>query len=540
MKPDLERNLYQSKSESAPPEPALPRYSLDANALGGYLPEHDPESMKAIWYVITTYIQKLGGVMPQQQFLEVFSPVADKPQIRLAKIVFEQEKLITPEQRARLKTLAVEWFTSSGLRNDARMIRYPKIEPDEDDDTQWDDSMVGDYIGDCSDYMIQNTSSGVFIFRKFASKALGKQLRNTANSDTFLYDHGFTTNRGKPVGEKTIIEVRGYQRQIQLMEQVVKMSLILNNQPIPEDLWLDMYNSLLELGQRESPPSLPGTEETQFLIETLLLEAMSQNTRANSILLVGVPGGGKTELTKWAMRKATELGILAVTMSAVDYHADLAAGKSPTKSQFLHLVPTYRAKSGKRILIIVDDMELVAGHQNDVARTTLMNDLAGQGDQDYVLLGTTNFPERMTEQALNVERLNMIHCPLPTVEGRTNILDIKLPHTDSDGYPLFPSEQDRMDLIVSTAQSTDHYDPRTLSAICTNALLFREKRIAEGFEANKKYINFYLTPEDWIAAFSFVSARFAVHDLQARDKELQQFVYRFKRRTVDRPKNDEA
>ncbi len=218
-----------------------------------------------------------------------------------------------------------------------------------------------------------------------------------------------------------------------------------------------------------------------------LFEDVGGVARPKSVLLHGPPGTGKTLL---AAALASDADVNIITALASNLR---------TPGQVAELFE--RARNAKPAIIFIDELEAVAkkrGHGGiDAVVNQLLTEMDGLGDgaDNIVVIGTTNFKDSIDEAILRPGRLEShVYVGLPDEASRRAVLDV---HTKklrlAKGNTTAPD-------LDEFARKTEGYTPADLKALTEGAVLEAAKRRSKSinrqdFERALRRSKPSLTPE---------------------------------------------
>lgn len=384
----------------------------------------------------------------------------------------------------------------------------------------------GIYFGPHS--RIRNSSPGVIVSRNFASQSEFRYLRETYPNDWLSRK----LTESKPV-QQFRVEVRescdpalpekNSMDQAGLLFLLVQLGYFLRHGgTLPaRPLWIEVFRALNRVGAEGAERAkLYGLRETLGTIERVLLMpiqkpqlARAYGFRPESVLLVGVPGVGKTLLAKFLMSQ--RYNAIFVAVDSLKLLLDLTDVKRG--SRILLQIDKIGNAAGLPVVVLVDDVDTVvsasADHERDpTIISKLLNLFQGVREKGFFIIASTNKPEDIDERLLEPGRLSkIVHVPLPGYADRIGILTI---HTE--GVP-FPSDEERQRIIGWMAQATEGWSGRYLWELVQEAGRFHTQQIVNG-EITP------LTLEDFRTAKELILAGVDMDKLGRRDKELRKFI----------------
>jgi len=362
--------------------------------------------------------------------------------------------------------------------------------------------------------------AGLFVYKDFGE----------VNRKNFLEE-------GAPV--KYILEVReAGMYQTDLVQFVIQVASILGQEKIIDSgrLLYEVYYDLLRLGLKDvDQRSIYGMGDVTAQIKRGLIFPLANldlsrglGGQPESVLLVGVPGTGKTLAVEELLQQDT--GVLIIPIDPLDLLKEMSKDKD--KQTLLPRISEVSKRTGKRAILHMDDIETLA--ENDNTHSTLLNLLAGVNESGFYLIASTNEPEKIPSALMQPQRFGiLIYCGLQSEKVRHEILKIHALEASANlGISLFKSPRER-DLILSAlAAQTEFFSPRYLAQIINVAKSYLLERIAlekgqlAGLtEDDLTGHSFCL--EDFERAFIYVSSVCDRLGMKKRDEQLREIVKRF-------------
>lgn len=292
-------------------------------------------------------------------------------------------------------------------------------------------------------------------------------------------------------------------------------------------LYTAIFRELNKIGtspiEREK---LFGMQAVLEIVEKVLLLPLEQPHQAKmhhltpqSILLVGVPGVGKTFLAHFLMTGS--YNAIFVSLDTNRLRSDLS---NPNMSMTLIRIDKIRNETSLPVILILDDVDLLLDDEEMVAR--FLNLLQGVREKGFYLLASTNRPEKIDERLLEPGRLSsIIHVPLPNSQDRLGVLKnhaISLP---------FETENARESILNKIANQTEGWTQRYLHQLCQEA---SRQCILSGVGGNiqkpaEKNSVFRLTETHFENAFRVLSSAINLKKLCEEDETIKAFVLKQER-----------
>lgn len=484
--------------------------------------------LDSLTHVTLEMIESHGGVKPVKLGAEPVSSADGKKieprfiaRFEVDSLSDDQFDLLESLVEETYPTLAVRTRKSSDKKMDIPAEEYPPTDKNQMRNTR----TAGWYLGP-GPMPTEALYPGLFAFKDFGE----------LNSENLL-----TRKRGENSEEYTqnkwIVEIRDAGMfQTDLVEFITQVSSILGKgEKLPQgDLTYETYYKLMRLGLRDFDQSqVHGMEDEIAEIKRRLIYPLANpelsreiSQKAESALLVGVPGTGKTLIAKYLLHEDT--GTLIVPITPIDLMIELTA--EPEKQRLLKRIGSVGRTTHRKVILHVDDIENVAEEESK-SKSNLLNILAGVTDSGFQMIASTNEPEKISPALLQPERFGIIlYTGLHDEEARREIIDIHAPREGAKKKSaLFTSDEERGIILDEVARRTEGFTPRYLAEIATVAKSYLHERVArergthialteEDLGENR------FTVEDWAKAVSQVSKGYDKEATLKRDKEIQAFV----------------
>ncbi len=514
--------VVPTSTEHGPPDPATPEDFKSEISLGELNPLiHSPDlrNIAPLSHVVRKKITENGGVLPVSfDSVIAYDNLNEDLEPRvIAK--FEVDEL--SEKQFSLLEELVEYTYKTTVRtrtdpegNDIPPENYPTTSRIQ----QGMAKTGGWYMGpDMSPTTSLHT--GLFVFRDLGS----------VNKDNFFTE---------PSAEsKYIVEVRElglYQTDLAAFITQVGSILGTGKEIDPNELLYQIYYDLMRSSLKKvGEHSVHGMGEALAQIKRGLVLPLANIELSRgvvqdpeSVLLVGVPGTGKTLIIEQLLHEDT--GVFILPVDPLELHKELMKDKSD--QTLLPRIAEVANGTGRRVILHIDDIETMA-KEDSAIHSTLLNLMAGINDSGFYVIASTNVPEKLNVALLQPQRFGiLIYCGLQDSEARLEILKI---HATSqslrEGHSLFESEEEREIVLEEVARHTDNFTPRYLAEIATVAKSYLLERVTRETgktvgltEAALK--GFVFTSEDWEKAVVDVTDRYNKDETKKRDKFLQNFV----------------
>ncbi|MFZ2202538.1 MAG: AAA family ATPase [Microgenomates group bacterium] len=509
------------------------------------------EAMASFGYVVKRMIEDLGGLPVDIETVLVLNPYNREQFPRL--VAKFSPKQVSLSQFKQLEEIAERMYptkVSSTKNRDGSMtasVLYPKLEGEK---TDRDRSTVGWYLGPSAG-VPNKFHKGLFVFRNIGRVDVASGVKIRRDSRWFT-QKDLLDNSGDKVASKYIVEIREDSMfQTDLAEAIVLTSLVLAGRELPPEnpgLIYEIYHYMNRMGLK-GEIQIGGLErQVAEIYEALFTPLASQDLAKGlavvprSATLVGQVGTGKTQIIRHLLNQ--DLGVIMVNIDAADFGQDLQMPED--KKMVLPRIQYIAERTGKSIVLIIEDIEHLARANNSVS-ATLLNELAGLFKNRYCVLCTTNHPEEFNPQLLESERLGgrLIFCPLPNEQARRHVLEVHTPLmsrqlglelfdpaalSEETGIRFETGQQAREYILSTLAAKTPGFTPRYLQDLCNRAKTTLMGRIAaqigkrDGLtESDLSSRSFSLA--DWKKAFEDVLAVYNTRERLEEDERLRKFVH---------------
>lgn len=373
----------------------------------------------------------------------------------------------------------------------------------------------GIYLGPMTHYTA--FVPGIFVYRKFKNKAEAQVLQQSHPIDWLSRFLG-----SEPTHTHTYVELRDGGRskdnplglaQDEFLMLVTQVSYLLKNQKLIESapLWAAIYRELNKIGTHVlDRESLWGTQKTLDILERAMLLPF-QNPEAaealrivgESVLLVGVPGVGKTLLEHYLM--TSDYNAIFAAVDSDILRIDLAKS-DPSASTTLMRVDRIMRRTTLPVILIIDDIDVIL--KEDAVVSKFLNMMQGIRQKGLLVLASTNYPEKIDQRLLEPGRLSkVVHVRLPERMDREGVLMTYLRHLP------FDSEVSRNDTVEQMAEKTNGWSQRFLWELVQDACRYC---VLDGSKT--------LRIEHFRTALPYLEGRLAITNLQAWEVRIEQNV----------------
>ncbi len=477
------------------------------------------ESTSAVRHTILQKIQENDGLLPQiLEATVVYDQESENSSLRFiarfeVATLSEQQIVLLEELVSQTYGVTVRTRTDS-KGNDIKTESYPPIQRGEETKSK----TGGWYMGPDLSPTI-SLHQGLFVFRD-----LGQ-----INKDNFLHNHD------EP--GKYIVEVReAEQYQTDLVAFVTQVASVLGQEKLLEkgQLLYESYYDLIRLGLKNvDAESVYGMEDAMDMIRRELITPLASpdisrgvGEDPQSVLMIGVPGTGKTLVVERLLHEET--GFFVLPIDPFELQKELLQPKE--KQYLMPRIAEIGRITGRRVVLHVDDIENMVEDDEDT-NSTMLNLMAGVQESGFYIIAATNHPEKIHPSLIQPQRFSvLIHCGLQDEQARYEILKI---HADMEskelGKLLFSSDEVRDIILHEVAAHTEYFTPRYMANIATIAKSHLIDRIAKAkgriIGLTEEDLDGYVfDPEDWEKAYAEASSKYDGQSVRKRDEVLRKFV----------------
>jgi len=299
-----------------------------------------------------------------------------------------------------------------------------------------DSGKQGIYMGPSTNYMAY--APGLFVYRKFKSKAEAAHLQQVHPVDWLARFVGpaRSTVTSIELVDSGVLKDSAWLGQDTFLTLVTQISYLLRRRALIESapLWTTIFRELNRVGTKAiDRDSLYGARETLRTIERVMLLPYEKPEAATilrisgeSVLLVGVPGVGKTMIEHYLM--ASEYNAIFAAVDSDAIRADLAKSKDgESPSVTLMRVDRIIRRSTLPVVLIIDDIDILFKEDGMVSK--FLNMMQGIRQKGLLVFASTNYYEKIDSRLLEPGRLSkVVHVRLPDQEARLGVLMVYLKH----------------------------------------------------------------------------------------------------------------
>ncbi len=332
----------------------------------------------------------------------------------------------------------------------------------------------GIYFGTSGYY--DSESEGITVHRRFSSAA-------EANYLVGRYPDDWIARSIEERKIETEIEIReGYTNkekpglaQENLLFLTVQISYLLAKQRVIENrvLMTAIYRELNRVGtnpiEREM---LYGMKTVLQTIERVLLLALQKpriarhyRFRPESMLLVGVPGIGKTFLAHYLM--TGEYNAIFASIDSSHLRQDLVRSVEEGMSSVFLRIDRIREETALPVILLIDDIDVILDKDKEEMVAKFLTLMQGIRQKGFYALASTNYPEKVDKRLLEPGRFSkVIHVTLPDHSDRVGVLRNHLA-----ALP-FADDGERQKVAGVMAEKTEGWTQRYLWEMCVEAARF--------------------------------------------------------------------
>ncbi len=516
--------MQKDAAETARVE-AIKILDKDAFKLGDLNPLIHPtdlsrkESTDSVRHTILKKIEQHHGLAPKVlESTVVTDPESGNAELRF--IARFEVPTLTEDQLESLEEIVRQTYgltvrtRTDSKGNDIPPQTYPPTQPGE----ELKSKTGGWYMGPAP-FPTSSLYQGLFVFKD----------QGPINKNNFLDD-------GQAY-RKYIVEIReAAQYQTDLVTFVTQVASVLeNNEQLDRgQLLYETYYDLIRLGLKGAEvESIYGMEDAADMIRRELVIPLANpdisrgvGEDPQSVLMIGVPGTGKTLLVERLLQEET--GLFVLPIDPFELQKELILPKE--KQTLMPRIAQVARITGKQVILHVDDIENMVS-EAQVTNSTMLNLMAGVQESGFYVIASTNYPEKINPSLIQPQRFSvLIHCGLQNQEARYEILKI---HAGMESVrlkeSLFGSEEIRDMILRQVAAHTDGFTPRYLSNIATIAKSHLIDRVVKDQGktiglTEEDLVGYTFSLADWEKAYTEVAAKYDSRSVKDRDQALKGFV----------------
>ena len=240
-----------------------------------------------------------------------------------------------------------------------------------------------------------------------------------------------------------------------LIELIVQISSVLARRKLIDRrvLMTSIFRELNRVGTRHiDRDKLFGMQEVLSVIERVLLFPLQQpelartlDFKPESVLLVGVPGVGKTLFANYLL--AGEYNAIFAPVDSDRLRVDFEAGTMKAVTPLLLKIDRIREATRLPVIPLIDDLDVVLVKETV---SKFLNLMQGIREKGLYLLTSTNHPDKIDERLLEPGRISkVVYVPLPNLADRKGVLGVHCA-----GRPL-ANDDEREEVAYLMARETE-------------------------------------------------------------------------------------
>lgn len=372
-------------------------------------------------------------------------------------------------------------------------------------------------------------ANGVTVYRKFKNAKQAEYFQSeypidflsmahtaTGKVATYLelHDHGVGENR-RGLGQDSFLML------------VTQISRLLAKQDIlkPKPLMAEIYRQLNRIGTRSINRSdlfgmhdaLEAVEKTVLLPLQHPVQAAKFSILPESVLLVGVPGVGKTYLEHYLM--TGDYNAIFVAVDSDKLRTDLHAVKAGRPSETLTRVDRITQLTGLPVILIIDDIDVILTEKKeDDVISKFLNLMQGIRQKGLYVLASTNYPEELDRRLLEPGRLSkIVHVRPPNaIERKGVVLSylVKQP---------FATAKQREEVASWCAENTEGWTQRFLWELTVEGARNCMMRSLQGVEVTPALTDYQAAHETILRTRNF-------EEVQEWDERIAKFVSSYRKK----------
>lgn len=377
-------------------------------------------------------------------------------------------------------------------------------------------------------YNLSREDKILWVAKSYQSTKDAKEQMKTRGKNYWFYSDG-----------KFIIDLRLSDcKEIEFIDTALRISVALNGSYDSFDRHKALSFAQKQLARRNKEnvreEEIIGLEELiedikfrQFFATIRPQEARALGVTNESVLLVGVPGVGKSSIASSLLWDNMLEEVVFVPLNVIEL---LEASYMSEKSldTFFGGIRDLNRRYGFRTMLWCDDLEAVflksygGSKEMAVAQSTLLNNLQGVSkDFGVRISGSTNKPEDIDTRFLEFGRISyMFHVPIPKEpDVLKRILSV---HVEKREQALADDV-----CLNEIASNSVGFTPRMLVNLVNEAGVQAARRIFGKF-SNQQQITepLAVTADDYRKADAFIRKRSDINIIARRDEEIAKFVER--------------
>ena len=377
-------------------------------------------------------VTQVEGLMPEMGVYQIETGYPNG-EMSYQVIKWELPRPITVEELHTISRLVSDVYQGDINAYNTHTLGWKKVaKPCDHSGKRMYSGTYGVYFGGNNHYT--QAANGVTVYRKFKNAKQAEYFRSEYPIDFLSMRY---TARGKIVThiefhDNGVGENRSGLGQDSFLMLVTQVSRLLAQQEVlePKPLMAEIYRQLNRIGTRVIDRSdLFGMHDALKTVEkTILLplkhpgQAKKFSIMPESVLLVGVPGVGKTYLEHYLM--TGEHNAVFVAVDSDKLRTDLHAVKAGRPSETLTRVDRITQLTGLPVILIIDDIDVILTEKKeDDVISKFLNLMQGIRQKGLYTLASTNYPEELDRRLLEPGRLSkIVHVRPPDKVERKGVL----------------------------------------------------------------------------------------------------------------------
>lgn len=374
-------------------------------------------------------ISRIEGLTPDLGVYQIFT---GNGEMSYQVVKWEIPRAITVEELHTISRLVADAYEQDINAYTTSTLGWKKVaKPCDYSGKRMHSGTHGIYLGPGNYY--HQASNGVTVYRKFKNAKQAEYFRSehpidflsmyhstSGQNNTYieLHDHGTGENR-KGLGQDSFLGL------------VIQISYLLAHQEIVESkaLFATIYKELNRIGTRVlNRDDLFGMHIALETVEKTILLPLQYPQMAQrfsispeSVLLVGVPGVGKTYLEHFLM--GGDYNAIFVAIDSDKLRIDLHSIQSGKPSETLTRADRITRLTGLPVILIIDDIDaILAEKREDDVISKFLNLMQGIRQKGLYVLASTNYPEELDRRLLEPGRLSkVVHVRPPDKAERKGV-----------------------------------------------------------------------------------------------------------------------
>lgn len=371
-------------------------------------------------------------------------------------------------------------------------------------------------------------ATGVVVYRQFANSAEARYLAQAHPEDWIARSvEGTVTATEIEFREGASGKDKPGLAQDKFLQLTIQLSYLLAKQRLIENrvLMTAIFRALNSVGTSPIERSkLYGMKAVLDTIERVLILplqrpdlARTYRFRPESIILVGVPGIGKTFLAHYLM--TSDYNAIFASVHGDQLRQDLAKSGERGVSPVFLKIDAIKDATSLPVILLIDDIDVMLDKEEVVSK--FLNLMQGIRQRGFHLLASTNRPEKIDPRLLEPGRLSkIIHVQLPDEHDRAGVILTHLADLP------FRSEEERHRVVAATTAKTAGWTQRYLWELCVEAGRMHGSQVAEASRAGELDPGALppLTLEDFEQAHTELLRGINLQELRAWDDRIAEFV----------------